>query len=102
MFRFCTALTQFAEFKLGNFFNVPSLGEGNSELRDPLTKEALLPDASRGEDQCHSARSCSSFSFCCWSAASDVPYSGAWGYYPSGGLGLVLVIVLILLLLGRI
>ncbi|HUL86895.1 MAG TPA: DUF3309 family protein [Pseudolabrys sp.] len=30
------------------------------------------------------------------------PYSGEWGYYPSGGLGLVLVIVLILLLLGRI
>ena len=30
------------------------------------------------------------------------PYSTGWGYYPSGGLGLVLVIVLILLLLGRI
>ena len=30
------------------------------------------------------------------------PYSSAWGYYPSGGLGLVLVIVLVLLLLGRI
>jgi uncharacterized protein DUF3309 len=30
------------------------------------------------------------------------PYSGGWGYYPSGGLGLVLVIVLILLLVGRI
>jgi hypothetical protein len=30
------------------------------------------------------------------------PYSTAWGYYPSGGLGLVLVIVLILILLGRI
>ena len=29
------------------------------------------------------------------------PYSGGWGYYPSGGLGLVLVIVLILVLLGR-
>ncbi len=29
------------------------------------------------------------------------PYSGAWGYYPSGGLGLLLIIVLILLLLGR-
>lgn len=27
------------------------------------------------------------------------PYSRGWGYYPSGGLGLVLVIVLILLLL---
>jgi Protein of unknown function (DUF3309) len=30
------------------------------------------------------------------------PYSGAWGYYPSGGLGLVLLIVVILLLVGRI
>jgi len=30
------------------------------------------------------------------------PYSAEWGYYPSGGLGLVLVIVLILVLLGRI
>jgi hypothetical protein len=29
------------------------------------------------------------------------PYSGGWGYYPSGTLGLVLVIVLILVLLGR-
>jgi hypothetical protein len=30
------------------------------------------------------------------------PYSGGWGYYPSGGLGLVLVIILILMLLGRV
>jgi hypothetical protein len=30
------------------------------------------------------------------------PYSSGWGYYPSGGLGLVLVIVLVLVLLGRI
>lgn len=30
------------------------------------------------------------------------PYSTGWGYYPSGGLGLVLLIVIILLLLGRI
>jgi hypothetical protein len=30
------------------------------------------------------------------------PYSSGWGYYPTGGLGLVVVIVLILLLLGRI
>ena len=29
------------------------------------------------------------------------PYSAGWGYYPSGGLGLVLLIVLILLLLRR-
>ena len=30
------------------------------------------------------------------------PYSIGWGYYPSGGLGLILVIVLILVLLGVI
>ena len=30
------------------------------------------------------------------------PYSSAWGYYPSGGLGLVLVIVLVLVLVGRV
>ena len=30
------------------------------------------------------------------------PHSSGWGYYPSGGLGLILVILLILLLLGRI
>jgi hypothetical protein len=30
------------------------------------------------------------------------PYSGSWGYYPSGGLGLVLIIVVVLLLSGRI
>lgn len=30
------------------------------------------------------------------------PHSREWGYYPTGGLGLVIVIVLILLLLGRI
>jgi hypothetical protein len=30
------------------------------------------------------------------------PHSKNWGYYPSGGLGLVLLIVLILLLMGRI
>ena len=30
------------------------------------------------------------------------PYSNGWGYYPSGGLGLLLVVLIILLLLGRI
>jgi hypothetical protein len=30
------------------------------------------------------------------------PYSRGWGYYPSGGLGLVVIILIILLLLGRI
>jgi len=30
------------------------------------------------------------------------PYSRGWGYYPSGGLGLVVLILVVLLLLGRI
>ncbi len=30
------------------------------------------------------------------------PHSSAWGYYPSGGLGLVVVILLILILMGRL
>jgi len=30
------------------------------------------------------------------------PHSRSWGYYPSGGLGLVLVIVVVLVLLNRV
>lgn len=30
------------------------------------------------------------------------PHSREWGYYPSGGAGLVVIILLILLLTGRI
>jgi Protein of unknown function (DUF3309) len=30
------------------------------------------------------------------------PHSQNWGYFPSGGLGLVLLIIIILLLLGKI
>jgi hypothetical protein len=30
------------------------------------------------------------------------PHSRDWGYYPTGGLGLILLIVIILLVLGRI
>jgi hypothetical protein len=30
------------------------------------------------------------------------PHSRSWGYYPSGGFGLLLLIVIILLLMGRI
>jgi hypothetical protein len=29
------------------------------------------------------------------------PYSSGWGYYPSGGIGLILLIVLILVLTGH-
>jgi len=30
------------------------------------------------------------------------PYSSGWGYYPSGGLGLVVLILLVLVLMGRL
>ena len=30
------------------------------------------------------------------------PYSSGWGYYPSGGLGLVLLVLVVLLVMGRI
>ena len=30
------------------------------------------------------------------------PYSSGWGYYPSGGLGLVLLIIIVLLLAGKL
>jgi hypothetical protein len=30
------------------------------------------------------------------------PYSRSWGYYPSGGLGLVVIVLLVLLLVGRV
>jgi hypothetical protein len=30
------------------------------------------------------------------------PYSRGWGYYPSGGLGLIVVVLLVLLLAGRL
>jgi Protein of unknown function (DUF3309) len=30
------------------------------------------------------------------------PHSRQWGYYPSGGIGLILLILIILLLLGRL
>ncbi len=30
------------------------------------------------------------------------PYSRNWGYYPSGGLGVIVLILVILLLMGRV
>ena len=30
------------------------------------------------------------------------PYSSGWGYYPTGGLGLILIILLVLVVLGRV
>ena len=30
------------------------------------------------------------------------PHSRNWGYYPSGGLGLILLVLIILVLIGRV
>ena len=30
------------------------------------------------------------------------PYSTGWGYYPSGGLGLILLVLLVLVVTGRL
>ncbi|HMH49242.1 MAG TPA: DUF3309 family protein [Candidatus Acidoferrum sp.] len=30
------------------------------------------------------------------------PYSSGWGYFPSGGLGLILLILIVLVLTGRL
>jgi hypothetical protein len=30
------------------------------------------------------------------------PHSRSWGYYPSGGIGLILLIIIIILLIGRV
>lgn len=35
-------------------------------------------------------------------ALPNWPHSRSWGYYPSGGLGIVLLILVILLLAGRL
>lgn len=35
-------------------------------------------------------------------AAPAWPYSKNWGYYPSGGLGVILVLTIVLLFLNRI
>jgi hypothetical protein len=30
------------------------------------------------------------------------PYSSGWGYYPSGGIGLVVIVLVVLLLMGQL
>ncbi len=30
------------------------------------------------------------------------PHSRGWGYYPTGGIGLIIIIIVVLLLLGRL
>jgi Protein of unknown function (DUF3309) len=30
------------------------------------------------------------------------PYSSGWGYYPSGGLGVILIILVVLLVAGKL
>lgn len=35
-------------------------------------------------------------------SAPTWPYSRGWGYYPSGGLGLVIIVLLILMFMNRV
>jgi hypothetical protein len=35
-------------------------------------------------------------------SAPSWPYSRGWGYYPSGGLGIVFIVLLLLVLTGRV
>ena len=35
-------------------------------------------------------------------ALPTYPYSRDWGYYPSGGLGLILLVLIVLMLIGRV
>lgn len=37
-----------------------------------------------------------------FAAIPSWPYSRGWGYYPSGGLGLIVLILVVLLVMGRI
>ena len=37
-----------------------------------------------------------------FAALPSWPYSAGWGYYPSGGLGLLLLILIVLVLLGYV
>jgi hypothetical protein len=30
------------------------------------------------------------------------PYSREWGYYPTGGLGLLVIVLLVLIIMGRV
>jgi Protein of unknown function (DUF3309) len=38
----------------------------------------------------------------CLGALPTWPYSGGWGYYPSGGLGLLLLLIILLVLFDRL
>jgi hypothetical protein len=35
-------------------------------------------------------------------ALPNWPYSSGWGYYPSGGLGLVVLVLIVLFVLGKL
>ncbi len=39
---------------------------------------------------------------CLLGALPTWPYSAGWGYYPSGGLGLVVVVLVLLVITGRL
>lgn len=74
----------------------PALGHEEGRSRDFLT-----PEKKRGRDAM-STILLVVLILLLIGALPTYPYSRSWGYYPSGGIGLVLVILLILMLLGRL
>ena len=101
------------------FFNrqtctaLPSALGSNEEVFVHMASNPVVPRGIDAKKNCHSAPSLDSL----WPMRTILiiiliilllgalpmwPYSSGWGYYPTGGLGLVLLIVLILWLMGRI
>lgn len=77
----------------------PAAGLSNSEQPFLDSQIRLLVNTQGGE---HGNDTYRDFGLLLVGTLPSWPYSSGWGYYPSGGLGLVLLIVLILALLGRI
>jgi hypothetical protein len=101
------------------FFNrqtctvLPSALASNEETFAHLASNPVIPHGIDAKKNCHSRRALDSLwpmrtiliiilIIFLFGALPTWPYSSGWGYYPSGGIGLVLLIVLILWLMGRI
>ena len=67
----------------------PTDKKATGERKPPQRNRGALPAPAAGRDR-HRCR------------GQTVPVLRSWGYYPTGGLGLVLLVVVVLLLMGRI
>jgi len=72
-----------------------------AEVNSPHSRSTTFHDLSRGENDMLTILLVI-LVLMLLGALPTWPYSRGWGYYPSGGLGLVVIILLVLLLLGRI